>query len=227
MHRTRILAESRDISTPQKSPLHVSGNQHRNGFSSAGESRDSEPFGSGDSVNELQLKMKFEDLALSPETKKNFQDSRNQPSLGEFNVFSSHAPFVTPVRSNISGSTANGIKSTPFLSPVLPNTGRSDVSVDLRQLPSGSGHWTVHNYSSTPFRGTSKWSGARSVGRSRIGRSPFDSKLKRRALPEEEALSEEPSKKQTDRVATLETVGGKFNSIDNELLEKLGKEVNV
>lgn len=137
----------------------------------------------------------------------------------EFNVYSTHTPFVTPLRPK--NNDLSSADKMSFSSPVAPiSNGRN-------------GHWTVHNFTSTtPHKTASKWSVNRtSVGAGRpISGQLFRTSHKRR--PETETLEQidQPSRKHSVSIGESGASAQirhniQLEEVDRALLEKLGKEV--
>lgn len=140
---------------------------------------------------------------------------------GEFNVYSTHTPFVTPLRAKAGEEFGRSGKLNSFVSPMAPASG-------------GRGsHWTVHNFSSTtPHKVASKWAANRTGGASRVSsKSVFRQSHKRYSELEPEEISDEPSRKHNENIGVGSSGtplrASLDSAIDAELLDKLGKEVRA
>jgi hypothetical protein len=129
------------------------------------------------------------------------QADQDQASFGEFDVYSAHTPFVSPLRVRSEEAGGGGAVSqtvSSFLSPPAPAPASGVRSTQRgSELRSRAGHWTTHTFStSAPQRaGPSKWSvgragaaAAAAAGDKSMGRSPFvgGSSAQRRPQPESE-----------------------------------------
>lgn len=131
-------------------------------------------------------------------------EGRNTNGL---NVFSTHTPFLTPVRHN--GDTSD------IFSPVSFGSAKMDSTVKPQNRMSS---WSFQNMSSTPRRGDISTSGKPS---NKIWSSPIGTTPKRRQSTQEDNESE-PAKKMFDTDAASYNNTSASNSA---LIEKLGRQV--
>ena len=169
--------------------------------------------------------------SLSPELS---PEPTSQPE-GFYNAYSTHTPFVSPLRGTGVQHTQSSDVFSQFQSPAA-SFGNNIVKTQPR---SSSDHWTAHNYSIG-----SRKAGAplRSVNRlqrssvSRFSRTNYGPSHKRRQLHSED---EEAGISQISRKQHVESEGGDSNVatspmkdnggslINEQIIEKLSKEVRI